>query len=144
MFLPRQARDKHKETLKHEAISAGWYTSDAAEVSREFGSDVRWLTADMRAGDVVILPLETLHCTAANMEARRHRISCDVRWVPMRAVAAGDDDDDDDDEDEDEDDEEEEQEEEEQDGKEDSDGGAQIHARKKRRLAPHRGARGAS
>ena len=45
----------------------GWYTADAAEITREFGSDVRWLSADMRAGDCVILPLETLHCTATNM-----------------------------------------------------------------------------
>lgn len=69
---------------------SGWYTSNAAEISREFGSDVRWLTADMRAGDAVILPLETLHCTAVNMEAKCHRISCDVRWVPMRPASVGD------------------------------------------------------
>ena len=59
----------------------GWLTNDCAEVLRECGGG-RWLTADMRAGDVVILPLETLHCTAQNI-SDCHRISCDVRWMPV-------------------------------------------------------------
>lgn len=89
-FTPLRERyllDKRRSGTREgrqNGTDSGWYTSNAAEITREFGSDVRWLTADMRAGDVVILPLETLHCTAANMEAKRHRISCDVRWVPLR------------------------------------------------------------
>ena len=77
---------------RQNGTDSGWYTSDAAAICREFGGGVRWLTADMRAGDAVILPLETLHCTAANMEAKRHRISCDVRWVPIRGRSDGDED----------------------------------------------------
>lgn len=60
---------------------SGWYARDAAQVVRDCPG-ARWLTADLRAGDVVILPLETLHCTAVNT-LQRHRISCDVRWVPL-------------------------------------------------------------
>ena len=82
-YLLERKRSGTREGRQN-GTDSGWYTSDAAEICREFGSDVRWLTADMSAGDAVILPLETLHCTAANTEAKRHRISCDVRWVPLR------------------------------------------------------------
>ena len=81
-YLLAKRRSGTREGTQN-GTDSGWYTSDAATISREFGSDVRWLTSDMYAGDAVILPLETLHCTAANLEAKRHRISCDVRWVPI-------------------------------------------------------------
>jgi hypothetical protein len=60
----------------------GWYARDASQVVRECGQGCRWLTADIHAGDVVVLPMETLHCTAVNT-TQRHRISADVRWLPI-------------------------------------------------------------
>lgn len=58
----------------------GWWCEDALQIVRECSPGVRWLTADMHAGDVLVLPLETLHTTAVNTTSA-YRVSADVRWT---------------------------------------------------------------
>jgi len=51
------------------------------ELARERG--VRLLTADFRAGDVIVFNMTLLHGSLDNQsEAGRTRLSCDVRWQP--------------------------------------------------------------
>jgi hypothetical protein len=57
----------------------GWLTSDPLEVTRSFGG--RWVTAHMRAGDVVVMSMFTLH-GSTNNTTQRWRISCDTRFQP--------------------------------------------------------------
>ena len=57
----------------------GWFSEDPEEISSRFGG--RWLTADVRAGDIVTLGLYTLHGSTTNT-TNRFRISCDVRFQP--------------------------------------------------------------
>ncbi|MDE0447325.1 MAG: phytanoyl-CoA dioxygenase family protein [Spirochaetaceae bacterium] len=57
----------------------GWFSEDPEEISDRFGG--RWLTADVRAGDVVTFGLYTLHGSTTNT-TNRFRISCDVRFQP--------------------------------------------------------------
>ena len=57
----------------------GWFSEDPEEISGRFGG--RWLTADVRAGDVVTFGLYTLHGSTTNT-TNRFRISCDVRFQP--------------------------------------------------------------
>ena len=52
-----------------------------AELARQRG--VRMLTADFRAGDVVLFSMKLLHGTLDNQSPiGRTRLSCDVRWQP--------------------------------------------------------------
>ena len=57
----------------------GWFTSDPLEVLEKFGG--AWKTADMRAGDVVIITMFTLH-GSTNNTTDRWRLSCDTRFQP--------------------------------------------------------------
>lgn len=57
----------------------GWFSEDPEEILDRFGS--RWLTADVRAGDVITFGLHTLHGSTTNT-TNRFRISCDVRYQP--------------------------------------------------------------
>ena len=57
----------------------GWFSEDPEEIRDRFGG--RWLTADVRAGDVVTFGLYTLHGSTTNT-TNRFRISCDVRYQP--------------------------------------------------------------
>lgn len=69
----------------------GWFSEDPEEIIDRFGG--RWLTADVRAGDVITFGLHTLHGSTTNT-TNRFRISCDVRYQPasepMDARWAGD------------------------------------------------------
>lgn len=57
----------------------GWFSEDPEEILDRFGG--RWLTADVRAGDVITFGLHTLHGSTTNT-TNRFRISCDVRYQP--------------------------------------------------------------
>ena len=57
----------------------GWFSEDPEEIIDRFGG--RWLTADVRAGDVITFGLHTLHGSTTNT-TNRFRISCDVRYQP--------------------------------------------------------------
>ena len=49
---------------------------------------VDWRTAPLRAGDVIVLGVNTYHMTACNV-TREARLSCDTRWCPPVALGAG-------------------------------------------------------
>lgn len=54
---------------------------DTVEFARQRGS--RLLTAEFRAGDLIVFTMTTLHGTLDNHSAiNRARLSCDVRWQP--------------------------------------------------------------
>ena len=57
----------------------GWFSEDPEEIIDRFGG--RWLTAEVRAGDVITFGLHTLHGSTTNT-TNRFRISCDVRYQP--------------------------------------------------------------
>ena len=57
----------------------GWFSEDPEEIRDRFGG--RWLTADVRAGDIVTFGLFTLH-GSTNNTTNRFRLSCDVRFQP--------------------------------------------------------------
>ena len=57
----------------------GWFSEDPEEIRDTFGG--RWLTADVRAGDLITFGLYTLHGSTTNT-TNRFRISCDVRYQP--------------------------------------------------------------
>ena len=57
----------------------GWFSEDPQEIRERFGG--RWLTADVRAGDIITFGLYTLH-GSTNNTTNRFRISCDVRYQP--------------------------------------------------------------
>src|SRR6185295_19376640 len=72
----------------------GMLSHDPAHVQRTFGG--RWLTTDFRAGDVLIIPMFTLHCSLDNRSPRnRLRVSSDSRYQlasePMDERMIGDD-----------------------------------------------------
>lgn len=56
----------------------GWFTEDPTEVEALGG---RWVTADFRAGDILIFRLQTPHMSTRN-NTNRVRLSCDTRWQP--------------------------------------------------------------
>ncbi|MEM8902598.1 MAG: phytanoyl-CoA dioxygenase family protein [Actinomycetota bacterium] len=58
---------------------AGWFSTEPFEVTGEFGGT--WATAELRAGDVIVFGMHTVHASTTNLTAR-HRLSCDVRWQP--------------------------------------------------------------
>jgi len=54
---------------------------DPAELARQRGS--RLLTADFRAGDLILFSMTLLHGSLDNQSTEGHiRLSCDVRWQP--------------------------------------------------------------
>jgi hypothetical protein len=57
----------------------GWFSEDPEEIRDRFGG--RWLTADVRAGDIITFGLYTLH-GSTNNTTNRFRLSCDVRFQP--------------------------------------------------------------
>lgn len=57
----------------------GWFSNDPLEINQKFGGE--WHTANMRAGDVIILGMLTLHGSTNNM-TNRWRLSCDTRFQP--------------------------------------------------------------
>ena len=57
----------------------GWFSNDPEEILKAFGG--RWLTADVRAGDVITFGLYTMHGSTTNT-TNQYRLSCDVRFQP--------------------------------------------------------------
>jgi ectoine hydroxylase-related dioxygenase (phytanoyl-CoA dioxygenase family) len=66
--------------LKHgRLVHGGRYSSRPARVQREFGT--RWLTADFKAGDLIIFDPRCLHATLVN-RTDEFRLSMDTRFQP--------------------------------------------------------------
>ena len=57
----------------------GWFSNDPIEILDDFGG--RWLTADMKAGDLLTFGLYTMHASTTNT-TNTFRLSCDVRFQP--------------------------------------------------------------
>lgn len=57
----------------------GWFSEDPDEILSTFGG--KWLTADMRAGDILTFGLFTMHASTTNT-TDQFRLSCDVRYQP--------------------------------------------------------------
>uniref|UniRef100_A0A061RZK2 Phytanoyl-dioxygenase n=1 Tax=Tetraselmis sp. GSL018 TaxID=582737 RepID=A0A061RZK2_9CHLO len=68
---------------------SGWLTDDGSKLGELLGPStgsgareaVQWHTSDFKAGDMVVLSIDTLHMSAANRSGNI-RISCDTRWLP--------------------------------------------------------------
>lgn len=58
---------------------AGFFSSDPVELVEQFGG--KWLAAEMRAGDAIVLGMYTMHASLNN-ESNRFRISSDTRYQP--------------------------------------------------------------
>jgi hypothetical protein len=57
----------------------GWLSTNPVEVQERFGG--RWLTADFKAGDLLVFTLVTLHCSLDNQSpVNRIRLSSDSRY----------------------------------------------------------------
>jgi ectoine hydroxylase-related dioxygenase (phytanoyl-CoA dioxygenase family) len=57
----------------------GWLTTDLPSLADRL--DTRWLTADYRAGDVVVHTAYAIHASTDNVDpARRIRLSTDIRY----------------------------------------------------------------
>ena len=57
----------------------GWLSSNPVEVRERYGG--RWLTADFKAGDLLIFTMVTLHCSLDNVSpVNRIRLSSDARY----------------------------------------------------------------
>ena len=61
----------------------GWFTCDPYEITSKFGG--QWKTSDVRAGDVIIFNMQTVHMSTCNM-TQYARVSCDTRWQPAADV----------------------------------------------------------
>lgn len=62
----------------------GWFTNDPLEITQKFGG--QWCTANMQAGDVIIITMFTLH-GSTNNTTNRWRLSCDTRFQPAAEPA---------------------------------------------------------
>ena len=71
--------DPDRDYIKGADNAAGHFSFDLHEVTERFGG--RWLTADFRAGDVLMFPPFTMHCALENT-TDRFRISSDTRFQP--------------------------------------------------------------
>ena len=59
----------------------GQYTSNPVEVQKKFGG--KWLTADFKAGDLLLFTMHTMHCSLDNKSPdNRIRLSVDTRYQP--------------------------------------------------------------
>jgi hypothetical protein len=57
----------------------GWLTKDPVSLREKLGG--RWLTADYRAGDILIFTMHTIHASLDN-QSNRIRLSADFRYQP--------------------------------------------------------------
>ena len=71
--------DPDRDLVRGADNAPGHFSFDLQEVTERFGG--RWLTANFRAGDVLIFPPFTLHCALENT-TNRYRISSDSRFQP--------------------------------------------------------------
>ena len=63
-----------------DGTTSGWVATEPGQVPEALLGD-EWVTADMNAGDVVIIGLDTVHMSTANT-TRHWRLSVDTRWQP--------------------------------------------------------------
>lgn len=71
--LPSRASDSS-------ASSSSNSDEDGEAVPSE--DEIRWVTTNFRAGDIVVLGLDVIHMSSTN-ESDFYRISCDTRWLPI-------------------------------------------------------------
>jgi ectoine hydroxylase-related dioxygenase (phytanoyl-CoA dioxygenase family) len=71
--------DPDRDAIKGADNAAGHFSWDLDDVTESFGG--RWLTANFRAGDVLIFPALMLHCGLEN-STDAYRISADSRFQP--------------------------------------------------------------
>ena len=57
----------------------GWYSHDPREYTEKYGG--QWQTTNVKAGDIIIISMFTMHCSTLNT-TRRNRYSCDIRFQP--------------------------------------------------------------
>lgn len=62
----------------------GWLTKDPRSITDTFGG--RWLTNDVRAGDLITFGLWTMHASTTNT-TEKWRLSCDIRFQPAAEPA---------------------------------------------------------
>ena len=77
-----QAEGRELTAEEHRQIQwqgRGHYSPDAIATRRELGG--RWLTADYRAGDLLVLSMYTMHASSDN-RSDRIRLSADSRYQP--------------------------------------------------------------
>ncbi len=60
----------------------GWVTKNLPEMADRFNT--RWLMADFEAGDMMVHSAYMIHAATANMDARRMRLSTDIRYQRVR------------------------------------------------------------
>ncbi|MFH1070435.1 MAG: phytanoyl-CoA dioxygenase family protein [Candidatus Glassbacteria bacterium] len=73
--------DRDREKNPYGGAEGGWYSEDPVQVQKDLGG--RWLTADFRAGDMLVFGMWTLHCSLDNCSPQgRIRITIDTRWQP--------------------------------------------------------------
>ncbi|KAK9811194.1 hypothetical protein WJX73_009390 [Symbiochloris irregularis] len=70
-------------SVGQDGTCSGWLGSHPDDLADLVGNRyaIDWRTADLGAGDVVVLSLGIIHMTAPN-ETDQVRISCDTRWLP--------------------------------------------------------------
>jgi len=62
----------------------GWFTRNPRSITEQFGG--RWLTNNIKAGDIITFGLWTMHASTTNT-TDRWRLSCDVRFQPANEPA---------------------------------------------------------
>jgi ectoine hydroxylase-related dioxygenase (phytanoyl-CoA dioxygenase family) len=100
----RQIRETYGQgKVKQDGTTSGWLkgisiitailkrTETPTEVNELFDDpdvqkDLKWETCNFKAGDLVLLSIDTLHCTLAN-ETGKLRMSCDARFHPTNEDA---------------------------------------------------------
>jgi ectoine hydroxylase-related dioxygenase (phytanoyl-CoA dioxygenase family) len=60
----------------------GWVTKNLPEMAERF--DTRWLMADYETGDMMVHSAYMIHAATVNMDARRIRLSTDIRYQRIR------------------------------------------------------------
>ncbi|KAJ3400442.1 hypothetical protein HDV05_001091 [Chytridiales sp. JEL 0842] len=67
-----------------DGTKSGWITEMPEDIVKMYGisEDIRWVTADFQAGDIVVFGLDVLHMTVNNSTSN-WRISCETRWQPL-------------------------------------------------------------
>jgi len=81
---------KSAELSPEERVSAynrnmtegGWVSKDLPDMAERLGA--RWLWADYEAGDVMLHSPYMIHAATANTDARRMRLSTDIRYQNLR------------------------------------------------------------
>ncbi|MDA3963794.1 MAG: phytanoyl-CoA dioxygenase family protein [Planctomycetota bacterium] len=58
---------------------SGWFSDDPEELQSMSGT--RWLSADYRAGDVLVFGMDMVHMSTTQ-DTDASRVTCDVRWQP--------------------------------------------------------------